>query len=229
MPHAFITATGTDVGKTFVTAGLIRHYRRAGRTVDALKPVISGFDPAAAMGSDTIALLSALEQPISDEAIARISPWRFLAPLSPDMAARREGRSLDYDGLLAFSRHAIDGNKDTLLIEGVGGIMVPLDDRHTVFDWMQELRLPILLVAGGYLGTISHTLTALQVLAQRSLPVAGVVVSESEHNPVPLEDTVETLSHFSNAVDIVMLPRLADEKAGGAAFARIAGLIDKAH
>ena len=66
-----------------------------------------------------------------------------------------------------------------MLIEGVGGIMVPLDERHTVLDWMSALRLPVLLVAGSYLGTISHTLTALHVLAQRNLDIAAVVVSES--------------------------------------------------
>ena len=66
-----------------------------------------------------------------------------------------------------------------IFIEGVGGIMVPLDQTHTVLDWMSALRVPVLVVAGSYLGTISHTLTALHVLAQRNLDIAGVVVSES--------------------------------------------------
>ena len=70
--------------------------------------------------------------------------------------------------------------RGVLLIEGIGGIMVPLDDRHTVLDWMTLLRIPIVLVAGTYVGTISHTLTALEVLVRRNLDIAAVVVSESE-------------------------------------------------
>ena len=93
MSAIFITATGTDIGKTFVAAGLIRHLRAAGRSVDALKPVVTGFDPLDAAASDTGVLLSALGRPVTPAEIDRISPWRFRAPLSPDMAARRENRS----------------------------------------------------------------------------------------------------------------------------------------
>ena len=113
------------------------------------------------------------------EEIDRISPWRFAAPLSPDLAAAAEGRSIDFKALVEFSRDAAYG-RGTVFIEGVGGIMVPLDATHTVLDWMSALRIPVLLVAGSYLGTISHTLTALHVLAHRNLDIAGVVVSESE-------------------------------------------------
>ena len=94
-----------------------------------------------------------------------MSPWRFAAPLAPDMAAAREGRALDFDRPDRVCRHAIDARTDVLLIEGIGGIMVPLDERHTVLDWMVALRLPVLLVAGSYLGTISHTLTAVRCAA----------------------------------------------------------------
>jgi len=89
MSAIFITATGTDIGKTFVAAGLIRHWRAAGRTVEALKPVVTGFDPAAAAASDPGVLLTALGRPVTPAEIDSLAPWRFTAPLSPDMAARR--------------------------------------------------------------------------------------------------------------------------------------------
>jgi dethiobiotin synthetase len=208
MTAVFVTATGTDVGKTFVTAGLVRELRRQGRSVQALKPVISGFDPNAVGASDTGIILDALEREPTADAIAGISPWRFAAPLSPDMAARRENRSLDFDALLGFCRDNISATQDTTFIEGVGGIMVPLDDRHTVLDWMEALKLPVLLVAGSYLGTISHTLTALDVLARRSLAVISVVVSESAVSPVDLEETADTIRRFSD-VEVQTLPRPA--------------------
>src|SRR5215217_5058199 len=97
MSAFFVTATGTAVGKTFVTAGLIRQLRRAGRTVKALKPVVSGFDSSFSADSDPGVLLTALGGSVSLADIERIAPWRFSAPLSPDMAAQREGRSLDLD------------------------------------------------------------------------------------------------------------------------------------
>src|SRR5437588_345204 len=90
MSACFVTATGTDIGKTFVARGLIRALRRQDRAVAALKPVLSGFEPAEAAGSDSGLLLSALGRPVTPEEIARISPWRFAAPLAPDMAAVAE-------------------------------------------------------------------------------------------------------------------------------------------
>jgi dethiobiotin synthetase len=207
MTAIFVTATGTDVGKTFVTAGLIRALRGQGRAVRALKPMISGFDPSAVAASDTGVILDALGQPQSADAVASISPWRFAAPLSPDMAARRENRTVDFNSLLDFCQEAAAA-PGTLLIEGVGGIMVPLDDRHTVLDWMDALKLPVLLVTGSYLGTISHTLSALDVLARRGLTVMSVVVSESAGSTVDLDETADTIRRFSN-VGVQTLPRLS--------------------
>jgi dethiobiotin synthetase len=207
VPAAFVTSTGTEIGKTFVTAGLVRHLRRAGRRVAALKPVVSGFDPGLAEASDPGVLLAALGRPVMPEEIAAIAPWRFEAPLAPDLAARREGRRIQFPELINFCRGAIDPGT-TLLIEGVGGVMVPLDERHTVIDWIAVLQLPVILVAGSYLGTISHTLTALHALAQRDLSTYAVVVSETPGSTVTLEDTVASISQFAGPTRVIALPRL---------------------
>jgi dethiobiotin synthetase len=185
--------------------------------------VVSGFDPATAQASDPGVLLAALGRPITD--IDAMSPWRFAAPLSPDMAAAREGRALDFEAIVEFSRRAAK-SADRVLIEGVGGIMVPLDERHTVLDWMSALRLPVLLVAGSYLGTISHTLTALRVLAQRNLTVAAVAVSESVTPGAPLDETVAAIARFADMIEVVGLPRLEGEAPSHPAVARIATLIE---
>src|SRR5262245_46805694 len=159
MAAYFVTSTGTDIGKTFVTAGLIRYLRESSQPVAALKPVVSGYDSSVVETSDPAVLLSALGRQITANEIERIAPWRFRAPLSPDIAAAREGRTIDFDKLIAFSRAAIAAATGPLFIEGVGGVMVPLDANRTVLDWMAALEIPLLLVVGGYLGTISHTLT----------------------------------------------------------------------
>jgi dethiobiotin synthetase len=225
MSAIFITATGTDIGKTFVAAGLIRHWRAAGRTVDALKPVATGFDPAAAAASDPGLLLAALGRPITPAEIERIAPWRFAAPLSPDMAAHRENRAVDFDALVAFSRGAVARTEGTLLIEGIGGVMVPFDGKHTVLDWMASLAIPVALVAGSYLGSLSHTLTALDALRRRDLVVKALVVNETPGATVPIRETVATLTRFAAPIPIVTLPRLPAGTTQHAAFAEIAALL----
>jgi dethiobiotin synthetase len=219
----FITATGTDIGKTFVARGLIRALRAAGRNVAALKPVVSGFDPAEAAGSDSGLLLAALGRPVSPDAIAAISPWRFAAPLAPDMAAAREKRTLDMRELIRFCHAAIEAEPGMLLIEGAGGLMSPVSAEHIMLDWIAALGLPVILVAGSYLGTISHTLTALDVLARRSLKVVAVVVSETAGSPVRLDETRETLARFASQHDVVALPRLAAAAPEHPALTHLAG------
>src|SRR5512147_1621245 len=100
----FVTATGTDVGKTYVTCALIRGAKRAGLAVTAYKPVISGFSDAQARTSDTGQILEALERSCDRSAIDEISPWRFAAALSAEMAAEREGRIVPFDEVAAFCR-----------------------------------------------------------------------------------------------------------------------------
>ena len=225
MTAVFITATGTDIGKTFLTAGLIRHIRGAGGAVAAIKPIVSGFDPGAWEKSDPAVLLGALGRPVAVEEVERISPWRFKAPLSPHMAGKREGRAIVFQDVVEFCRRSMAGNHGVLLIEGVGGIMVPFDDRRTVLDLMSMLRIPVILVAGSYVGTISHTLSALEVMARRNLDIAAVVVSESEGSAASLEETVATVERFADAIDVVGIPRLAPGAGDHGAFVRVAGLI----
>src|SRR5260221_7534769 len=179
MTAVFITATGTDIGKTFVTAGLIRHIRGAGGAVAAVKPIVSGFHPGAWEGSGPAMLLGALGRPVGLEEVERIWPWGFKAPLSPQMAGGREGRLIVFQDVVEFCRRSMAGNRGVLLIEGVGGIMVPFDDRRTVLDLMSVLRIPAILVAGSYVGTISHTLSALEVMARRNLDIAAVVAQRN--------------------------------------------------
>ncbi len=225
MTALFVTATGTEIGKTFITAALIHELRRRGRAVDVLKPVVSGFDPAELPTSDPGILLDALGRKPTREALDQMSPWRFAAPLSPDMAASREGRRIDFDALLGFSRRSIDAAPDTSVIEGVGGLMVPLDERHTVLDWIAALRVPALLVCGSYLGTISHSLTALDVLARRHVAIKAAVINESPGSSVSLRETIEAIRRFAGGTEILGLPRLANKKSPHATLQYLVDLL----
>jgi dethiobiotin synthetase len=122
------------------------------------------------------------------------------------MAAAREGRSIDFEALLRFSRAGLAGPEEIVLIEGVGGAMVPLDERHTVLDWIQALGIPALVVAGSYLGTISHTLTALAVLRARGTDIVRLVINETEDAPA-VRETVVTMRQFIGDTALAILPR----------------------
>ncbi len=207
MRPLFVAGTGTDVGKTHIACALLQAARARGLSVDAFKPVVSGFDPAAPKASDPARLAAALGRP---EAWDDVSPRRYRAPLAPNLAARLEGETLAIADLVADCRTWLDGRDvDLALVEGAGGVMSPMTEDATNLDLMTALALPVLLVAGSYLGTASHLLTALEVLRARSLTIAAIVVSESLNAP-DLDQTAEMLRAFERQTPIVVAPRDAD-------------------
>ena len=221
MSANFITGTGTDMGKTWLACALLRHWRAAGRQPAAFKPVLSGFDPRQPQASDAGALLAALGREASLAELDAIAPWRYAAPLSPDMAAAREGRRIDFDELVAFTRRVANANSGPTLVEGVGGVMVPLDDRHTVRDWIAASGLPCVLVTGSYLGSLSHALTALEALARVGAGVAAIAVNETPGSAVALDATLESLARHVGGIPLVSIAR--DSPQAGAA--RLAGML----
>jgi len=214
----FVTSSGTGVGKTFVMRALVGRLRRQERVVEALKPVVSGFDGSDLEASDTGQILAALGHPLDDDGVGHVSPWRFTAPLSPDIAAAREGRRIVFDRVVDYCQERMEVDGDVLLIEGIGGVMVPLDDHNTVLDWIAALRVPAVLVVGSYLGSLSHTLTAVAALQGRGVE-ASVVVSESEQSTVHLTDTVATLRRHLPGRRVASFPRTTAADPSLTAFA----------
>lgn len=218
MPRiVFITATGTEIGKTLVTASLARHLVAQGLTVQPLKPVASGVDPAALEESDPYRLAAALVPAGAvpeGGLIEAICPWQFEAPLAPHMAAARAGVSLSYSLIEAFVLKSCAESLGTVLVEGVGGVLAPLTEDRTVADLMTAIArhhpVQTVLVAGSYLGTISHTLTALETLNARRLPPAALVISESEESPVPVHETGEAIAQFAPHLPQSHWPRRQD-------------------
>jgi dethiobiotin synthetase len=203
MPALFVTATGTDIGKTFVAAALIRALMAEGREVDAFKPVLSGYDRYE--GSDAARLLEALGR--DQSRIDWMSPLRYQAPLAPSSAARLEGDRLELDQLADLCAGRIQQTDwRLLLIEGAGGVMSPIAEGATNLDLMIRLGVPVLLVTGSYLGSVSHTLTALAVLEHAELTVSAIVISESEGAP-PVSEMTDALAEFAPVYPVVVAPR----------------------
>lgn len=215
MPNLFITSTGTEIGKTLVTAALCHQLSAQGETVTALKPIISGVDQNTMAESDTGVVAKALGLPLTEEVINQISPFRYKAPLAPTMAAEKEGKTLDYDAVIACCQQAMKTEGFTL-IEGVGGSFVPLTDDKLVADWIKDLGLKSLLVAGSYLGTMSHILATLEAMQARGLEVIGIVISESPEGDIfsnpDLKKTAREIEKLTK-LPVATIPRISDEDA----------------
>ncbi len=172
MKTVFVTGTDTGVGKTHIAAGLARRWRADGVRVGVCKPVESGCADAAPQ--DATALLAAAQ---SGQSPDEVCPYRLRAPLAPSEAARLEGVTIDFAALIEHIRQ-ISTHFDVLLVEGAGGILVPLTAEKTFLDLAAALSAPTLVVAGNKLGCINHTLLTVRALSTAGVEVAGVVLND---------------------------------------------------
>ncbi len=207
-----MTGAGTEIGKTYVTCALARQLRAAGRVVRAFKPVATGMVPPsdpAFQHSDTAQLLAAQGLPCDETTIAACTPWRFAAPLSPDMAAAAEDRRVELTEILSWARGATQqlSEDTTVLIEGVGGVMSPIACDALNIDLIAALACRAILVGGSYLGAINHTLTALAALRSRSISVRCLVVNETMGSSVDFGETLASLARFAPDVALITLRR----------------------
>lgn len=171
-----VTGTDTGVGKTWVSCGVLRAARAAGVRVAARKPAETGCDRDAAgalVGADAVALHAAAG---GDEPLDAVCPVRLPDPLAPAFAARRAGVTIELRDVVASCRRRA-ADVDLLLVEGAGGLLVPLVERCTFADLARELDARLLLVVGARLGAINHALLSLEVAAARGIPVVGCVVN----------------------------------------------------
>jgi dethiobiotin synthetase len=208
MSVVFITGSGTGVGKTYVASLLLRELRRRGREVRAFKPVATGMatmDDASFADTDTARLLRAQGLSIDAASVAACTPWRFALPLSPDMAAAAEGRTLQFATIVNWARAALapTPRETAVLIEGVGGVMSPIATDALNIDLITALQCPAVLVSGSYLGAINHALTAIEALRVRNVALEALVLSETVGSSVDFTATLSSLSRFAADVRIV--------------------------
>ena len=194
MKAFFVTGCGTDIGKTFISAALLRCWRSQGIMVDAFKPVLSGVD---VRYDDASILLDALGKHTTLNQRTKIAPNQFTAPLSPHKASIQEGVTLSADIIIKQCTHYMAAsNADVMLIEGAGGVAVPLNHHELILDVIVGLALDVIFITGDYLGSISHCLTALHMLKQHACHIAHIIVNQSEHS-VGLHDMVTIIKDMS--------------------------------
>jgi dethiobiotin synthetase len=214
MRGLFVTATDTGVGKTVLSAALLAAMAAAGERVRAYKPVVTGLDDeqeVAARGSWPAdhELLAAVAGMAPEE----VSPLRFGPAVSPHLAAELAGVRIDPAQLLAAASAGEPGR--TLVVEGVGGLLVPLAEDYTVCDLAVALRLPLLIAARPGLGTINHTLLTVRVARAAGLDVRAVVLTPWPAEPSPMErSNRETIARLGavqvETLGLVASPAAAD-------------------
>lgn len=203
MRGLFVTGTDTGVGKTVVSAALFHRYRGASPRLRYWKPVQTGIERDD--DSATVARLG-VRDAVLDVGV------RLPRPLSPHLAAALSGVAIDVAKLVDMARSQPDA--DRFVVEGAGGVLVPLNARALMVDLMRALALPVLIVARSGLGTINHTLLALEALRARDLIVAGVMMVGR-----PDADNRAAIEAYGETMVVGELPMVAPLAAGTLAAA----------
>jgi dethiobiotin synthetase len=183
----FITGTDTGVGKTFVAAALAAYLRDRGYRVGVMKPVETGCPKrnGILIPQDAMRLKEASGCP---EPIEKICPYRFAEPLAPSIAAERANEKIDVD-LLLTTYGEISAAYDVTLVEGAGGLMVPLLPSYTFADFARVFKLPLVVVAANKLGVINHLLLTLEHASCKGLSVLGFVLNRISNETSLAADT----------------------------------------
>lgn len=188
----FITGTDTDCGKTYVTCQLMQSLQNKNHTVRALKPVASG----CVLTNDNLInedVYNILQHDATDAKCADISGWLFREPIAPHIAASDENVNLDAFAIAKFCQRPELNSFDYVLIEGAGGLMVPLNSKETWLNLLNILQIPVLLVVGMRLGCINHALLTISALHQHDIKIAGWFANCIDPNMLRLDDNINTL------------------------------------
>jgi dethiobiotin synthetase len=209
----FITGTDTGVGKTVVAAALAHYLRKRGILVAVLKPVTSGAvimdGRLVSEDAELLRWASACTAPDTD-----IAPYLLREPLAPSESAAREGVAIQLGPIReAFER--LSSSHEFVIVEGAGGLLVPLAKDLLVADLAKELSLPLLIVARPNLGTVNHTLMTCECARSRGIEVMGVVINGQPEQPDPAElYAARLISEYASVLIPAVLPRCntGDEK-----------------
>jgi dethiobiotin synthetase len=207
VPALFVTGTDTGVGKTFVACALARAWRAQGRRVGVVKPAETGVETEP---EDARRLADAAGDP---SPLDDICPYRFRAPLAPAVAAAREGVAIDVERLVRLIGRR-SATVDVLVVEGAGGLLVPLAGTTTFVDLAIRARLPLLIVAANRLGTVNHTALTARVACTAGVAVTGFILSQpSATTDASAESNADTIAALTGLRCLGSLPHLADPAA----------------
>lgn len=202
----FITGTDTGIGKTWTAVALMRHLQGLGKSVAAMKPVAAGcrWVQGAPRNEDALLLQANASAPVSYEAV---NPFAFDSPIAPQLAAAREGRTICFDLIEQCFRELLSC-ADLVLVEGIGGWEVPLDEKRTVADLAARLALPVILVVGIRLGCLNHAILTWNAIRRSAVPCAGWVANCLDSTCLAIEENIHTLAMRFDTPPLAVLPAM---------------------
>lgn len=212
----FITGTDTGVGKTFFACGLAALLKESGYEVGVMKPAETGCgqDDGKLLPQDALALKEASGCAVPLESIC---PYQLHEPLAPSVAAEREGTRIDIDRLMSVYNE-ISSSHDITIVEGAGGLLVPLLPSYTYADLAKVLKLPVIVIAANKLGMINHLLLTLEHASCKGLSVLGYVLNQIESQPsLAAETNREALVSLTGIPCLGELPHIKDLQGNKAA------------
>jgi len=191
MTRFFITGTDTDCGKTYVTCQLLDYLQQRGKTALAIKPIASGATRQNGQWQSEDVLRLQQHNPRQK---AAINAWLYPDPISPHLAAQKQGDRLSARAIADFCLREPFRQYDYLLVEGAGGLMVPLNEHETWLDVLGLTSMPVILVVGMRLGCINHALLTDAVLHEKNIACLGWIANCLDDNMLALEDNIDTLT-----------------------------------
>lgn len=211
----FVSGTDTEIGKTLVSSALLHALVKQRVRACGMKPVAAGAELRAGVlhNEDADQLIAAGNVTMPQ---SLTTPYMLLEPAAPHIAAAREGVTIDSKPILA-AYLAIAAASDAVVVEGVGGFCVPLNDSFDTADLAQQLDLPVILVVGLRLGCISHALLTVGAIAARGLTLVGWVANETHPDMPFVDENVDALKQRIHAPLLGRIPRLAQPCAAAAA------------
>lgn len=203
----FITGTDTEIGKTFTTSALLRAFAKQGNSTLGMKPIASGAEEIDGVlhNEDVDSLVAASSVKAPQEIVV---PYLMRTPAAPHIVAAMENVKMDVQQIASCYQQA-QQLADVVLVEGVGGFCVPLDDETSTVDLAQRFALPVILVVGMRLGCINHALLTAQAIKASGLRLAGWVANTVDTDMKFFEENVQTLKQRLDAPCLAVMPRLA--------------------
>ena len=203
----FITGTDTEIGKTFTTSALLRAFAKQGNSTLGMKPIASGAEEIDGVlhNEDVDSLVAASSVKAPQEIVV---PYLMRTPAAPHIVAALENVTMDVQHIASCYQQA-QQLADVVLVEGVGGFCVPLDDETSTVDLAQRLALPVILVVGMRLGCINHALLTAQAIKASGLRLAGWVANTVDTDMKFFEENVQALKQRLDAPCLAVMPRLA--------------------
>ena len=205
MKPLFVTATDTDIGKTYVCAGLAYALKKSGIDVGIMKPFACGVKQKIGFSSNDLTILT--NAAMVDDAEDIINPFFFPIPASPYTAAKNLGVKIDIEHVMECFRK-LDEIHDIVLVEGIGGIMTPILKDYAIIDLIKDLMANTIIVTSSKIGTVNHTVLTCNMCKNMSIPIKGLIINNFDSTGYPIPELERDLSALTDLPVLCSLPHM---------------------